>query len=193
MRYTITRGDCIRMAEGRKCLHFLWMRPEKNWFHILLEAHASKSSISSVVFESKSFWFLSYMWLVGYSNPRINSAPKNLSSFSPELPASACPIKPWWDESAIGLLVVLKTNHKIFCHCLGRELEKVYSNFGCAILLELGQPIRGHREGGPIARSKNFKTPFFKRYWKILSRGYSNGSRTSPFFFFLKYLNKYGC
>ena len=24
--------------------------------------------------------------------------------------------------------------------------------------------IRGHREGGPTARSKNFKTPFFKRY-----------------------------
>ena len=23
---------------------------------------------------------------------------------------------------------------------------------------------RGHREGGPTARSKNFKTPFFKRY-----------------------------
>ena len=42
---------------------------------------------------------------------------------------------------------------------------------------------RGHREGGPTARSKNFKTPFFKRYSKILLRGYSNGSRTSPFFF----------
>ena len=42
---------------------------------------------------------------------------------------------------------------------------------------------RGHREGGPIAHSKNLKTPFFKRYWKILSRGYSNGSRTSPIFF----------
>ena len=52
---------------------------------------------------------------------------------------------------------------------------------------------RGHREGGPIACSKNFKTPFFKRYSKTLLRGYSNGSRTSPFFFFLKYLNKYGC
>ena len=30
---------------------------------------------------------------------------------------------------------------------------------------------RGHREGGPIAHSKNFKTPFFKRHWKILLRG----------------------
>ena len=45
--------------------------------------------------------------------------------------------------------------------------------------------MRGHREGGLTARSKNFKMPFFKRYWKILSRGYSNGSRTSPFFSFL--------
>ena len=43
---------------------------------------------------------------------------------------------------------------------------------------------RGHREGGPTARSKNFKTPFFKRYWEILSRDNSNGSRTSPFFSF---------
>ena len=42
---------------------------------------------------------------------------------------------------------------------------------------------RGHLEGGPTARLKNFKTPFFKRYQIILSRGYSNGSRTSPFFF----------
>ena len=49
---------------------------------------------------------------------------------------------------------------------------------------------RGHREGGLTARSKNFKTPFFKRYRKILSRGYTDRSRTSPFFFFLKYLNK---
>ena len=52
---------------------------------------------------------------------------------------------------------------------------------------------RGHREGGPTARSKKFKTPFFEIYSKILLRGYSNGSRTSPFFFFLKYINKYGC
>ena len=43
---------------------------------------------------------------------------------------------------------------------------------------------RGHCEGGPTARSKKFITPFFKIYWKILSRGYSNGSRTSPFFSF---------
>ena len=32
------------------------------------------------------------------------------------------------------------------------------------------RPRRGHREGGPTAYSKNFKVPFFKRYWKILSR-----------------------
>ena len=43
--------------------------------------------------------------------------------------------------------------------------------------------FRGHCEGGPTARSKNLKTPFFERYWKILSRGYSNGSRTLTFFF----------
>ena len=34
---------------------------------------------------------------------------------------------------------------------------------------------------------------FQNAIFKILSRGYSNGSRTSPFFSFLKYLNKYGC
>ena len=42
--------------------------------------------------------------------------------------------------------------------------------------------IRGHREGGPTARLKKFKTPFLKRYSKILLRGYSNRSITSPFF-----------
>ena len=52
---------------------------------------------------------------------------------------------------------------------------------------------RGLREGGLTACSENFKMPFFKIYWKILSKGYPNGSRTSPIFFFLKYLNKYGC
>ena len=36
---------------------------------------------------------------------------------------------------------------------------------------------------GHLTRSKNFKTPFFKRYWKFLPGGYSNRSRTSPFFF----------
>ena len=43
---------------------------------------------------------------------------------------------------------------------------------------------RGHRYlSGHLTRSKNFKTPFFKRYWKFLPGGYSNRSRTSPFFF----------
>ena len=41
-------------------------------------------------------------------------------------------------------------------------------------------------------RSKNFKTPFFSRYQKILPWGNSNGSKTSPNFFLKKYLNKYG-
>ena len=40
--------------------------------------------------------------------------------------------------------------------------------------------------------SKNFKTPFFSRYQKILPWGNSNGSKTSPNFFLKKYLNKYG-
>ena len=31
-----------------------------------------------------------------------------------------------------------------------------------------GTLILGHREGGPTAFSKNFKTPFFKRYAKNL-------------------------
>ena len=42
----------------------------------------------------------------------------------------------------------------------------------------------GRREGGHLGSAKKFKMPFFKIYFKILSRGYSNGSRTSPFFSF---------
>ena len=49
---------------------------------------------------------------------------------------------------------------------------------------------RGRREGGLTGFSKHFKTQFFKRYWKILLRAYSNRSRISPFFSFSKYLNK---
>ena len=45
---------------------------------------------------------------------------------------------------------------------------------------------------GRKTRSKNFKTPFFSRYQKILPWGNSNGSKTSPNFFLKKYLNKYG-
>ena len=36
---------------------------------------------------------------------------------------------------------------------------------------------------GRKTRSKNFKTPFFSRYQKILPWGNSNGSKTSPKFF----------
>ena len=51
---------------------------------------------------------------------------------------------------------------------------------------------RGHREvPGRSTRSKNFKTQFFWRYLKFLPWGYSNRSRTSPIFFFLRYLNNY--
>ena len=53
---------------------------------------------------------------------------------------------------------------------------------------------RGQREvPGQSTRSKNFKTPFFWRYLKFLLWRYSNRSRTSPNFFFLRYLNKYSC
>ena len=45
---------------------------------------------------------------------------------------------------------------------------------------------RGRREGGRLGLAKKFKTPFFKRYFKILSRGYSNGSRTSSIFFLFR-------
>ena len=38
---------------------------------------------------------------------------------------------------------------------------------------------------------EKFQNAIFVRYWKILSRGYSNESRTSPIFFFFKYLNNY--
>ena len=58
--------------------------------------------------------------------------------------------------------------------------EKLYfvlEYLNCAI-------VRGHHEGGPTAHSKNFKTPFFKRFWKILSRDYFKRSRTSPIFSF---------
>ena len=37
-----------------------------------------------------------------------------------------------------------------------------------------------------VAFFKKFQMPFFKGYWKILSRGYSNRSRTSPVFFLFK-------
>ena len=37
---------------------------------------------------------------------------------------------------------------------------------------------------GHLTRSKNFKTPFFKRYYKFLPWGHSYRSRTSPIFFF---------
>ena len=33
---------------------------------------------------------------------------------------------------------------------------------------------RGYREGGRLGLAKEFKMAFFKRYFKILSRGYSN-------------------
>ena len=39
---------------------------------------------------------------------------------------------------------------------------------------------------GRKTRSKKFKTPFFSRYQKILPWGNSNGSKTSPHFFFEK-------
>ena len=42
----------------------------------------------------------------------------------------------------------------------------------------------------PQAFQKNQKRHFFRDI-EIISRGYSNRSRTSPVFFFLKYLNKY--
>ena len=51
--------------------------------------------------------------------------------------------------------------------------------------ITFGMLTREHREGGLTGFSKDFKTLCFKRYWKILPRGYFNGSRTSPIFFFL--------
>ena len=63
----------------------------------------------------------------------------------------------------------------IYWQCISEREQSSMENSSSYI-------VRGNREGGPTAHSKNFKTPFFKRYWKILSRGYSNGSRTSPFF-----------
>ena len=53
-------------------------------------------------------------------------------------------------------------------------------------LLENHPPLRGHREGGRLGSVKNFKTPFFKGYWKFLSWGYFYRSRTSPFFFLFR-------
>ena len=41
----------------------------------------------------------------------------------------------------------------------------------------------GHCEGGRLGLLKNFKTPYFGRYWKFLPRGDSYRSRTSPVFF----------
>ena len=65
---------------------------------------------------------------------------------------------------------------------LGRELDQevVHSAIN-----------HGNHKGGPLSFSKIFKTPFFKRYLKFLPSGDSYSSKTSPIFFFLKYLNKY--
>ena len=43
--------------------------------------------------------------------------------------------------------------------------------------------VRGHCEGGHLGLPKNFKTPFFWRYWKYLPWGDSYRSKTSPVFF----------
>ena len=75
---------------------------------------------------------------------------------------------------------------KWFFEC---TFEKCYISFCISNSINLN---RGHHEGGRLGSVKNFKTPFFKRYWKFLPWGYSYRCRTSPIFFFLKYLNKYG-
>ena len=78
-------------------------------------------------------------------------------------------------------MAISKGHHRIYYFFLStlvsRRVPKYQKNSNIFFNL-----IRGHCEGGPTGFSKNFKTPFFERYWKILSRGYSNRSRTSYFF-----------
>ena len=52
-------------------------------------------------------------------------------------------------------------------------------------------PVHGHREGGCLGLVKILKTLTFKTYWKFHPGLHSYRSKTSPVFFFLKYLNKY--
>ena len=77
---------------------------------------------------------------------------------------------------------------KIIQNIVGKKLL----NKAIKVPLQLSGTLeRGHREGGRLGLVKIFKTPFFKRYLKFFPSGDSFRSRTSPIFFFLKYLNKY--
>ena len=94
------------------------------------------------------------------------------------------------------IIVSREQNHLIFEmfeNLAGAEFLPVRAFLGFFCKISTPGLTRGRREGGRLGSAKKFKTSFFKRYFKILSRGYSNGSRTSPIFFFFKYLNKYGC
>ena len=109
-------------------------------------------------------------------------------------------------DICLPLVVLVSHNYRLtfvllFKNCAVNEVELGFfplcTNTSCAddkyTHLLLYNLNRGRREDGRLGSAKKSKTPFFKRYFKILSRGYSNGSRTSPIFFFFKYLNKYGC
>ena len=119
----------------------------------------------------------------------------------------------WWNPFCKSLLkkfcaILEKTNSVSFHHIWRKFRGEIPMQFSCLNfqhstkmfllmswaqnkLLENHSPLRGHREGRRLGLVKNFKTPFFKRYRKFLPSGDSHRSRTSPIFFFLKYLNKY--
>ena len=72
-----------------------------------------------------------------------------------------------------------------------KSISFLISNFHS---LQLSSTLtRGHRKGGPTARSKNFKTPFLRDIQKSFQEITPMGPEPYQFFFFLKYLNKYGC
>ena len=101
--------------------------------------------------------------------------------------------------SPFPLLIRYLTGSRLSFHC-GFQFENHFFFHTLITFLEILSRYNtrsclscGHREDGHLGSVKNFKTPFFKRYWKFLPWGHSYRSKTSPIFFFSKYLNKYSC
>ena len=111
----------------------------------------------------------------------IKSQPLLLSSHS-RIKSSVWPVNKFWNHF-FGFFGVFKLElnyklHQIIKCCTSFHLKYQLCISGLHWLR------RGHNKGGHLTRLKIFKTPIFKRYWKILSRGYSNRSRTSSIFSF---------
>ena len=82
----------------------------------------------------------------------------------------------------VQILSILKEERCSCTHCTSLISNRALSN-----------PIQGLLQHGHITHSKNFKTPFFWRYFNVLPVGNSDGSKISPKFFFLKNFKKQSC